>query len=92
MRITADHFGTTSVLSSGILIDAFVVSRSLKSNMADLLGDDSQYSEETPEDPAAEFLAREQDDLAELGEDLDGAANADEVKKVEKSPVNEVEL
>lgn len=33
--------------------------------MADLLG-----SDEFQEDPAAEFLAREQDDLAELGEDF----------------------
>lgn len=49
--------------------------------MADLLGDDSHYSEETPEDPAAEFLAREQDALAELGEDLEGDANADEVRQ-----------
>ena len=35
--------------------------------MADLLG-----SDEFQEDPAAEFLAREQDDLAELGEDFGG--------------------
>ena len=33
--------------------------------MADLLG-----SDDFQEDPAAEFLAREQDDLAELGEDF----------------------
>ena len=33
--------------------------------MADLLG-----SDDFREDPAAEFLAREQDDLAELGEDF----------------------
>ena len=35
--------------------------------MADVLG-----SDEFQEDPAAEFLAREQDDLAELGEDFGG--------------------
>ncbi|KAK3728243.1 hypothetical protein QZH41_019617 [Actinostola sp. cb2023] len=45
--------------------------------MADLLGDDA-FGEETAEDPAAEFLAREQNDLADLGEDLEGSANADE--------------
>ena len=33
--------------------------------MADLLG-----SDDFQEDPAAEFLAREQDDLAEFGEDF----------------------
>ena len=33
--------------------------------MVDLLG-----SDDFQEDPAAEFLAREQDDLAELGEDF----------------------
>jgi hypothetical protein len=49
--------------------------------MADLLGD-STYSEETAEDPAAAFIAREQDDLAELGEDLEGVENADEVRTV----------
>ena len=52
--------------------------------MADLLGDDSPYGEETAEDPAAEFLAREQNDLAELGEDLEGGDNADEVRNWEK--------
>ncbi|XP_001622893.2 clathrin light chain [Nematostella vectensis] len=43
--------------------------------MADLLGDDT-FSDEQAVDPAAEFLAREQDDLAELGEDL-GGPNSD---------------
>ena len=37
------------------------------SNMANLLGDDIDQPEV---DPAADFLAREQDDLAELGEDF----------------------
>lgn len=46
--------------------------------MADDLLGDSSYGEETAEDPAADFLAREQDDLAELGEDLEGVGNADE--------------
>lgn len=48
--------------------------------MADDLLGDSSYGEETAEDPAADFLAREQDELAELGEDLEGVGNADEVK------------
>ena len=42
------------------------------SNMADLMG-------EFQEDPAAEFLAREQDDLAELGEDFSGEKPASSV-------------
>ncbi|XP_031555047.1 clathrin light chain A-like [Actinia tenebrosa] len=46
--------------------------------MADDLLGDSSYGEETAEDPAADFLAREQDELAELGEDLEGVGNADE--------------
>ena len=47
-------------------------------NMADLLG-----SDEFQEDPAAEFLAREQDDLAELGEDFGGEQPEANVRSLE---------
>lgn len=43
--------------------------------MADLLGDTSlgdTLGDQPEVDPAADFLAREQDDLAELGEDFGG--------------------
>lgn len=65
-----------------ISVRCLVVSRSLESKMADLLGDDSHYTEENNEDPAADFLAREQNDLADLGEDFEGDANAAEVGNV----------
>lgn len=45
--------------------DIFLYTSHSGSKMADLLG-----SDEFQEDPAADFLAREQDDLAELGEDF----------------------
>lgn len=82
---TAVPIGTTSVLSSGTFQRCLVVSRSLESKMADLLGDDSPYTDDNNEDPAADFLAREQDALADLGEDLDGDSAAAEVRNIEVS-------